>query len=75
MAMPGTYPRPTGTLSARERDVLALAADGLTNAEIAGRLGLSEHSVRNVEMFAKRRLGARTRRAAMALAFRTGQLA
>lgn len=75
MAMPGVYPQPTGALSPRERAVMSLAADGLTNAEIAERLGLAEHSVRNVEMFAKRRLGARTRRQAMALAVRTGQVA
>lgn len=35
------------TLSRRERETLALLADGLSNAEIAERLGISEKTVRN----------------------------
>jgi DNA-binding NarL/FixJ family response regulator len=34
-------------LSPRERETLALLADGLSNAEIAERLGISEKTVRN----------------------------
>lgn len=59
---------PFGRLSAREREILGAVAQGLTNAQIAGRLALSEKTVRNnlSAIFAK--LGVRTRAQAMVLA-------
>lgn len=37
----------SGQLSARETEVLALAASGLTHKEIANRLGISSRTARN----------------------------
>ncbi|HJQ04451.1 MAG TPA: LuxR C-terminal-related transcriptional regulator [Nocardioides sp.] len=56
-------------LSAREQEVLRLVADGLTNAEIAARLGVSRHTVVSQVASASMKLGAsnRTQAAAMAV--------
>jgi DNA-binding CsgD family transcriptional regulator len=63
-------PRARGTLTARETEVLALLADGMTNADIAARLVISrrtaEHHVANV--LAK--LGMKSRAEAAAYAAR-----
>jgi DNA-binding NarL/FixJ family response regulator len=63
-------PREAGTLTRREREVLALLAEGLTNRELAARLFLTpktvEHHVRNV----LRKLGLRSRTEAAAYAVR-----
>jgi DNA-binding NarL/FixJ family response regulator len=58
-------------LSAREREVLGLLARGLTNAEIAGRLYLSEGTVRNYvsAILAKLDVPDRTQAAVLALRF------
>lgn len=58
-------------LSAREREVLSLLARGLTNAEIASRLYLSEGTVRNYvsSILAKLNVSDRTQAAVLALRY------
>lgn len=58
----------TGVLSGREREVLALVAQGLTNAEIARRLGLSPPTVARQVASASSKLGAESRKQAALLA-------
>lgn len=68
-------PRPASTigetLSERERDVLRLLAGGLSNAEIAGRLFLSEGTIRNYvsSILAKLDVPDRTQAAILALRY------
>jgi DNA-binding CsgD family transcriptional regulator len=59
-------------LTARELDVLALVAEGLTNAEVAQRLFLSEKTVGHHVSAALRKLGEPTRGRAVAAARRAG---
>jgi DNA-binding NarL/FixJ family response regulator len=61
-----------GPLSAREREVLALVAEGRTTGEIAGALVLSEHTVRRHVANILAKLGASTRAAAVARASELG---
>jgi DNA-binding CsgD family transcriptional regulator len=63
-----------GTLSAREREVLALVAQGLTNAEIAAELVLSEHTVHRHVANILAKLGSPSRAAAAARAGELGLL-
>src|SRR5690606_18530909 len=59
-------------LNERERQVLRLAGEGLSSAEIASRLGLSQGTVRNYLSEAIGKLGAANRIEAHRLARRTG---
>jgi DNA-binding CsgD family transcriptional regulator len=59
-------------LSAREREVLQLVADGLSDAEIGARLVLSPHTVHRHVANIRRKLGLHTRSAAAAAAARAG---
>jgi DNA-binding NarL/FixJ family response regulator len=61
-------------LTQRERDVLALLAEGYDNNEIARRLFLSSETVRTHVRKALKKLNAKTRVQAVALAIREGYL-
>jgi two-component system, NarL family, nitrate/nitrite response regulator NarL len=61
-------------LSSRERDLLQLAASGLTTAEIASRLYLSPNTVKTYWQRLYEKLGASDRASAMAEAIRRGLL-
>jgi DNA-binding CsgD family transcriptional regulator len=63
-------PRPA-QLTERERDVLELVAQGLTNREVAARLFISSGTVRTHLEHVYEKLGVRTRAGAVAAAFRT----
>ncbi|SFP90507.1 two component transcriptional regulator, LuxR family [Geodermatophilus dictyosporus] len=68
-------PRPESVfpeLSAREREVLVLLTEHLTNGEIAARLGLSEKTVRNRVSNVLAKLRVATRAEAVAAARRAG---
>lgn len=59
-------------LTPREREVLALLAEGLTNRQIAARLRVSEHTVKFHVDTILDKLGARSRTEAVTRAVRTG---
>jgi LuxR family transcriptional regulator of spore coat protein len=62
------------SLTARQRQVLLLAANGNTNAAIANWLGVTPHSVAEILTAAYRRLGASDRAQAVAIALAVGEL-
>lgn len=68
----GSEDRLIEELTGRERDVLALVADGLPNREVAARLGISEHTVKFhlASLFGK--LGVSTRTQAVRRALEWG---
>ena len=63
-----TGPRGVGLLSQREKDVLALVTDGLSNAEIADRLFISQKTAGNHVSNILAKLGVRSRTEAAAFA-------
>jgi len=61
-------------LTEREREVLGLLSEGLTNAAIADRLVVSVHTVRNHVANLSAKLGARSKLEALSIAVREGLL-
>jgi two-component system response regulator DesR len=68
-------PEQAGPLSGREREVVGLIAAGATNREIAERLYLSPHTVKEHTSAIYRKLGARNRAEAVKRAQRLGIIA
>jgi predicted ATPase/DNA-binding CsgD family transcriptional regulator len=68
----GTSASSPGGLSAREREVLQLVAEGLSNRDIAERLVLSERTVVNHVSHIFEKIGVDNRAGATAFAFRSG---
>jgi LuxR family transcriptional regulator, maltose regulon positive regulatory protein len=71
-AADGSARAAVGELTPREREVLGLLAEGLTNREIAERLVLSEHTVHRHVAHVLAKLGVPSRAAAAARAARAG---
>jgi DNA-binding NarL/FixJ family response regulator len=65
---------PAPGVTRREREVLALLAEGLTNRQVAERLVVSEHTVHRHVTNIRRKLNLPSRAAAAAFAVRSGAL-
>ena len=72
--MSGPMPKLGDPLSERELEVVRLVAEGLSNAAIAGRLFLSEHTVKSHVSRVLRKLGAADRTSAVLAGVRLGVL-
>lgn len=73
----GSAPEPgqrASQLTPREREILQMIADGLTDREIAGRLTLSPATARTHARNLIGKLGAHTRAQAVAIAIRSGEI-
>ena len=71
----GTEAASGGRLSEREASVLRLVAEGLSNKQIASKLGIAERTVKMYVASAMNKLGAENRAHAAAVALRGGLLA
>lgn len=69
---PADRPAPADGLTAREAEVLGLIGQGLSNAEIAGRLFIGEATVKTHINNAFAKIGARNRAEAVRYAYRHG---
>jgi two-component system, NarL family, nitrate/nitrite response regulator NarL len=63
---------PLDELTTREREVLALVASGMSNAEIGGRLGLAEKTVKHYMTGILGKLGVASRVEAALIAYKAG---
>lgn len=66
--------KPAGNLTDRQREALALVAQGLSFREVSSRLRISEDSAKELFASAKARLGVQSREEAILGAFLSGQI-